>query len=986
MPDAPRDGPAGPGRPSTARFGERLAGRTGRAFWRSLEELAGTPEFAAALREEFPAAASLAGVLDRRSLLRAMAASLALSGLTGFEAHAEETALPYVEQPEGEVPGIARWYATAVTFGGFAQPALGKTYAGRPVKLEGNPDHPATGGASDVFLQAALLGLYDPGRSQAPRRLGRPATWAAFDDAVLRTATALDATQGEGLRLLTGTVTSPTMARQIAALGTRWPKARWHVWEPMAGSGHEATARVFGRPLDMHARLDRAEAVVCLDADPLGPGAHQSVNARRWSARREAFRRGEGGCRFLVAEAVPSLTGMMAGDRLVAAEARVAALLLALAAEFGVAGASAPDLAGDERRWLADASAALRAAPGRGLVLAGERQPPEFQALALLVNERIGALGTGLTFTAPVAVAPPEGMGSLPALVEDMAAGQVSALVMLGTNPAYTAPAGVDFRAALDKVAFRLHAGLHHDETAALCHWHAPLAHELESWSDARAVDGTASIVQPLIRPFYAVRGVHEILANLAGDFGSGSRDIVQATWRDWWGEAFDGRWRDALLRGFVEGSAPDPVTPAVATRDVPPVPAAADGLTVCFRPDPTMWDGRFSDNAWLQETPKPFSKVTWGNVVAVSPALAAERGLATGDEVTLTLSGRRLTGAVWVMPGQERSTLALTFGYGRRHEGGLGAGFGYDAFALRPEGRWSLAGAELAKTGGRQQVATTQTHQAMDGFDFVRTVATPGEAVPKADDAPSFYPRRHWDSPSWGMSIDLDSCIGCNACVVACVAENNVPMVGKDLVAQGREMHWLRVDHYYEGDPAAPKSYVQPVPCMHCEQAPCEMGCPVNATVHSSDGLNLQVYNRCIGTRTCSSFCPYKVRRFNWFDFTSADPPEMRAARNPDVTVRGRGVMEKCTYCVQRIAETRITAQKEGRPIHDGEVVTACQQACPTRAISFGDVTDAASAVSGRKASPRSYALLEEANTRPRTTYLARVEPAGNDGGGEAG
>jgi molybdopterin-containing oxidoreductase family iron-sulfur binding subunit len=425
-----------------------------------------------------------------------------------------------------------------------------------------------------------------------------------------------------------------------------------------------------------------------------------------------------------------------------------------------------------------------------------------------------------------------------------------------------------------------------------------------------------------------------------------------------------------------------------VITRDIAlPAVSESKGLDVVLRPDPTVWDGCFANNAWLQELPKPLTKVTWGNVVMIAPQLAKERQLKNGDVVEIVVGRRAVVGPVWVMPGQDARTLTLFLGYGRKDENGLASGLGYDAYALRGRDHpWHLTGASLTATGKTTVIATTQTSQAMDGFDFVRIIGKAEAANPShlAKPQPSFYPDRKWSSPSWGMSIDLDLCIGCNACIIACDAENTIPVVGKDLVAQGRQMHWLRVDQYYEGDPAAPKIYSQPVPCMHCEQAPCEMGCPVNASVHSSDGLNLQVYNRCIGTRTCSAYCPYKVRRFNWFDYTGADPQSIQAMRNPDVTVRNRGVMEKCTYCVQRIREARIQADIETRPIHDGEVVTACQQACPTKAIIFGDITDSSSEVAHRKASARNYSLLEEVNTRPRTTYLAKIDEndAQNPGG----
>jgi MoCo/4Fe-4S cofactor protein with predicted Tat translocation signal len=964
----------------------RLEGQSGRHFWRTLEELADTWQFRRFLESEFPALAA-GTTVDRRSMLKVMGASLALAGLGGCSGNPDQLALPYVNAPEFIVPGKPKWYATAVTFCGLALPALGKTHVGRPVKLEGNPDHPATCGASDAIMQASLLDLYDPDRSQSPRHLGRPVAWNSFDAAIAREAARLGDLQGEGFRLLTGAVTSPTLLRQIQALLQRWPKARWHVFEPINDDlALEATRKVFGKPLAQHLMLDKAEVVFSLDSDFLGPGPRQAIQARRWSQRRLAFQTGNGNSRLFVAEPTPSLTGAMAEDRLISPAARIGILTQAVAASLGVPDMPMPELVDREKRWVASAAEALKAHTGRALVAVDAWHPPEVQMLGLLANERIGALGKTVGFSDPIVAPAPDGARSLDVLAQDMTAGRVTLLAVIGTNPAYAAPAELDFNTAMSKVPFRLHSGLHYDETASLSHWHVPLAHDLESWGDARAADGTASIQQPLVRPFYDVRSPHVLMDNLVGTFDATDRDRVQETWRPAWRDSFDVRWRDALVRGFVDGSAPALVNPPIVNRGVPKLSdSKRNGLSIVFRPDPTIWDGRFADNAWLQETPKPLSKVTWGNVALVSPALARARGLQNGDQVRVDAAGSSLTAPAWIMPGQEPETITLTLGYGRWRTGHVGQGLGYDAFALRrSDAPWQLEGASLTPTGRSEAVASTQLHQAMDGFDFVRIVDRPdgspaGDLQPQTTPEPSFYPERKWDSPSWGMAIDLDVCIGCHACVVACVAENNIPMVGKELIQQGRQMHWLRVDHYYEGDPAAPKSYFQPVPCMHCEQAPCEMGCPVNAAVHSFDGLNLQVYNRCIGTRTCSSYCPYKVRRFNWYDYTGDDPESIRAMRNPDVTVRTRGVMEKCTYCVQRISEARIAAKIDGRPIRDGEVVTACQQACPTQAITFGDVTDESSAVSRKKAGPRNYSLLKEANTRPRTTYLARIEQPGD-------
>ncbi len=959
----------------------RLAGKTGRHFWRALEELADSDEFQRFSRREFPMMHRSGITFDRRTLLKIMAASLALSGLSACKGEEDEEALAYVEAPEGVTVGIAKWFATAVIFGGYAQPILGKTFTGRPVKLEGNPDHPVSGGATDAFTQAALLGLYDPGRSQTPLHLGKPADWDAFDAEMAARASELDKVEGEGFRLLTAPFSSPTLRRQIEAMMQRWPMARWHICDPLPDTARlNATQRIFGRPLEFQPAFAAAETIVSLDDDFLGPGPHQTPYARAFADRRRLRQQKQGSSRLFVAEPTPSATGSVADMRLVAPHSGMDRLLRAIGTQIGLEGLGNIGIADHERRWAAAASSALQTSKANGLLLVGPHHGDDLQALALLINEKLGSLGNTLSFSEPIRTQAPDGPQSLDILTADINAGKVSTLAVVGTDPAYFAPADLAFRDALQKVKLRIHAGLYVDETASLSHWHVPLQHDLESWNDGRAADGSVTLIQPLVRPFYAVRSAHVLLETLMGRTSS-DRDLVQRTWRAAWAGEFDERWREALNRGFVAGSAAPLVHPTVLARSVAPAASAADsGLSLVIRPDAGIWDGTLSENAWAQETPRPLTKITWGNVILVSPQLASERKLERGAEVRLTAGGASIEGPVWIMPGQEANTIAITLGYGRKLKDSIAAGLGYDAYGLRrsPE-PWYITGVTIEPTGKMLQVATTQLHQAIDGFDFIRTVEV-GDLDPRSrpdhrQKPPSLYPERPISDPSWGMSIDLDLCIGCNACVTACQAENNIPVVGKELVAEGRQMHWLRIDHYHEGDVTAPNSYFQPVPCMHCEQAPCEMGCPVNAAVHSIDGLNLQVYNRCIGTRTCSSYCPYKVRRFNWFDFTGDDAEQIQAMRNPDVTVRSRGVMEKCTYCVQRIAEARIVADKEGRPIRDGEIVTACQQACPTGAITFGNVADPNSGVSRLKAGVRDYSLLEEANTRPRTTYLARIE-----------
>jgi len=964
-----------------------LDGKSGHSFWRGLEELSEAPEFKRLLAAEFPSLAQ--GPMDfaRRDVLKCLGASLVLAGLTGCSEDLNYS-VPYVEAPENIIPGRPKYYATAVLMGGYAQPILGETHVGRPTKLEGNPDHPACLGATDAFTQAAVLGLYDPDRSRSLRYMGRPAAWAELDAMLVSQAARLDATAGQGFCLLTGATSSPTMGRQLKALTERWPRARWYIHEPAGEEGRfEATRLAFGQRLEQRFHLDRAEVLVCFDDDVLGPGPKQTYHARGWATRRQAAQRGEGGCKIWVAEPTPSLTGVMASWRAIVAPGRISALVAALASQLGVPSGPAHSLAEEERRWIEGAAVALEAHGGRGLVSVGHQHDPAVQALGLLINAKLGNVGATLTFAEPSLLQASDEGATLPDLVRRMEAGEVSSLAVLDCNPAYTAPADLDFAAAMERVETRFHAGLYFDETAALCQWHAPLKHDLETWSDARAADGLATILQPLIGFSFGGRSQHVILENCLGDVFTEDRAVVAETWRAIWGEPFEERWHSALVAGFIPGSAPPEVVPQFPLESAPPVASVsrAEELTVVVRTDPTVWDGRFANIAWLQELPKPLTKVTWDNVILVSPALAEKLKIETGSEVRLEASGRSVTGPAWVMPGQEQRTVTVFLGYGRTMPGRVMEGTGYDAYRIRTSREtWQFGGARLAPTGKKWQLASTQLHFALEGRDMVRFMPSEeastkrsgaAQAKGKGAQRETIYPVYDYESPSWGMSIDTDLCIGCNACVVACVAENNIPMVGKEQVAKGREMFWLRVDRYYEGPPEDPRTVFQPVPCMHCEKAPCEMGCPVNATTHSPDGLNQQVYNRCIGTRTCLSFCPYKVRRFNWFDLTGNDPPEIQALRNPDVTVRARGVMEKCTYCVQRIRSAEIQAKIEGRAVRDGEIQTACQQACPTSAIAFGDVADSETIVSRRKASPRDYSLLEEVNTWPRTTYLARIE-----------
>ena len=954
-----------------------VAGAGSRRFWSSLDELIDAEGFRDWLAAEFPAAASLFDEPERRQFLKLMGASLLLAGLGGCgDDGRSQHALPYVNQPEEIVPGVARYYATAVTFEGYAQPVLATTYAGRPTKLDGNPEHPVTRGKSDAFMQSAIFGLYDPERSKAPLHNGAPATWAEFGNALIDLRARCQERGGEGLRILTGATTSPTLIRQMGELAQTYPKLRWHRFEPAGSTSQDEAMRLaFGRAVAPHYRLDRCDVVVSLAGDLLGPGPNQILHARNWASRHGDAQPGAGRMRLHVAESVPSLTGTVASTRLPCDGSRLVKLAQSLAAEFGI-GEATSDLRPAEQRWLTRAVTDLRGHQGIGLLAIGPTLPPQLQALAPIINERLHNAGTTVWYGDPIQEVDEKPLATLAA---DIDADAVETLVVLDCNPAYTAPGVLNFSQRLARVPSRIHTGLHVDETAQLCQWHLPLSHSLESWSDARAVDGTATIIQPVVAPLYSSRNIHQFVELLLGAGNPAADAAVRATWQANFGGDFEGRWRQALHDGFVQGTAG---APRAVTAKVPPVTADTtphDKLEVLFAPDPSVWDGRFANITWLQELPKPLTKITWDNVVALSPALAAQQGLSNGDLVDVTVNGRMERGPAWIVPGLAPNTVAISFGYGRRTGGDIAQGQGYDAFTLRPdEAAWTASGT-IARVGGQYQIATTQAHHRMDGFDFVREVTAKNPSTPSTKPNHTLYP--DWNAAdstenkadhAWAMAIDLDLCIGCNACVSACNVENNVAIVGKDQVARGREMLWLRVDRYYTGDPENPRGYFQPVPCMHCEKAPCEMGCPVHATVHSPEGINQMVYNRCIGTRTCSSYCPYKVRRFNWYDYRHFAEAE-RAVKNPDVTVRSRGVMEKCTYCTQRIEAAHVRADKENRALHRDEVVTACQQACPTQAIVFGDLRDENSAVSKRRKSGRHYVLLEELGTRPRTTYLAR-------------
>jgi molybdopterin-containing oxidoreductase family iron-sulfur binding subunit len=942
------------------------------------------------LHREFPQGASeFLDPVTRRTFVKLMGASLALAGVTACTRQPAEKIVPYVRQPEELVPGKPLYFATAMPLAGYATPLLVESHEGRPTKVEGNPDHPVNRGSTDVFAQASVLGLYDPDRSQTLTCRGEIRPWGAFLTAIKAAFEARRARRGEGICVLTGSVTSPTLASQMQQLLAEFPAMAWHQWEPVGRDQAREGARLaFGEYVDVHYLFDKARVIVALDADVLGSGPYSLRYAREFAEGRRVTGGRREMNRLYAVEPTPSATGSIADHRLPLQACAIGPFALALAAALGTPGAPA-SASHDYASWIEPLARDLERHRGASLVIVGDEQPAAVHAVAHAVNQALGNFGQTVVFTEPVEASPTDRLSSLRQLARDMAAGEVDTLIVLDANPVYTAPADLKFDAGLmGNVPLRIHLGLYHDETAALCHWHIPAAHYLESWSDARAADGTVSLIQPLIAPLYNGRTTHDVVgAMVSKQAGQSGYDILRAYWRQrtgLQGAAFDKFWRTSLHDGMVANTAAAVKTVTARPIDAGAVPRGGKGPEIVFRADPSVFDGRFANNGWLQELPKPHTKLTWENAALMSPATAERLGIAPEDIVELAYRGRRVNAPAWILPGQAPDSITVHLGYGRTRAGHVGSGAGFNAYALRTsQAPWFDHGLQVRPTGQRARLASTQNQQTMEGRAIVRSASleqftrTPDFAHHQVE-APArsltLYPEHPYKGYAWGMAIDLNTCIGCNACVVACQAENNIPVVGKTEVSRGHKMHWLRVDRYYTGDPERPAAYNQPVPCMQCENAPCEVVCPVAATSHSSEGLNDMTYNRCVGTRYCSNNCPYKVRRFNFLLYQDWETPTLRMLRNPDVSVRSRGVMEKCTYCVQRINAAKIEAEKANRLVRDGEIVTACEASCPSQAIVFGNINDPDSRVARLKAEPLNYGLLEDLNTRPRTTYLAAV------------
>ena len=1072
---------------------DKILSQNGKQYWRSLEEFVDAPEFAEVVKQEYPShAEEWDNSLSRRNFVKIMGASLALAGLSGCVYQPPEQIVPYVIQPADIIPGKPMFFATAMTFGGVANGLLAESYDGRPIKIEGNPEHPGSLGATDVFAQASLLQMYDPDRSQEITFRGNPSTWQNFMTEMRGAIEDNRRDGGAGVRFLTESVVSPTLIAQFQQIAREMPNAKWHQYEPVNQDNAMAGAKMaLGSAVNTVYRFDQADRVLSLDAD-----IFSSFNVRYtkdFYRKRGYSEQNKNINRLYMVENKLSITGAKADHRLAVKPSQMTDITKAIAAALGVSGAGAVSLPAETVQWVTAMARDLQANAGRSIVVAGDSQPPMVHALAHAINSALGNVGKTVVYTEPLnAFADRTQVEQLRELIADIDAGRVRMLVILGGNPVYNTPIDLKLNAErMNKIPLRVHLGMYADETAELCHWHISEKHYLEMWGDARAFDGTVSIIQPLINPLYESKSINEVVQVFMGEnFDQRDIDIIKGYWQtqnllsvgsgpaprpvpaaqnieaepqaertpvpsaspaaspaaaatpatsaaantvapsaptnpNQTGQTpptvaetvsptnFEDNWRKAVHDGFIQNTAFPTRNVSVNTAFLAQPdarPAVQGALEISIEPDPTIYDGRFANNGWLQELPKPLNKITWENVALISPRTAAEFNLnqhgeyndyAGGDTpipfvnskggnmvsdlVKVNYQGLEIPESVpvWVSPGQPDGVVTIFLGYGRKRAGRVGTGLGYNAYEVRRSDAMHYGTGNITATGTQTHIASTQIHFNLEGRDLLRVwdiadiEAEAKRGKQKDFYEESMYPKYEYNGYKWGMAIDMNNCVGCSACVVACQAENNIPVVGKEQIERSREMHWLRIDTYYSGDdinnPQGP--HFQPMLCQQCELAPCEVVCPVHATVHSAEGLNDMVYNRCVGTRYCSNNCPYKVRRFNFLLYQDWNTPQYKLMRNPEVSVRSRGVMEKCTYCTQRISAARIEAEKDGRTIRDGEILTACQSVCPSDAIVFGDLNDPESRVNRMKKDPRNYAVLNELNTQPRTTYLAALK-----------
>ena len=1063
---------------------DKILSQSGKDYWRSVDEFVDTPEFEEFVKREYPVhSEDWDNAVSRRTFVKLMGGTLALAGLSGCVIQPAEKIVPYVRAEQDLLPGKPLFFATAMSLGGVATGLLAKSFDGRPIKLEGNPDHPGSLGATDALAQASLMDMYDPDRSQEVSFRGSPKTWQNFMTTLRAAIEENRADGGAGVRFLTQTVTSPTLLSQFRQVASEIPNARWYQYEPVNNDNAIAGARMaFGSPVQTIYKYDRADRILTLDKDIF---SDFNVRYMKDYAKKKNLR-GENKeiNRLYSIETTMTLTGAKADHRIAVKPSQMPEIAKAVAAALGVGGASSTYT--ENAKWIATMAKDLQAFRGRSIVVPGESQPPVVHALAHAMNGALGNVGQTVVYTDPFTPSDKTQIEQLRELVGDIDAGRVKMLVVLGGNPVYNTPADLKLNAdRMNKVPLRVHLGTYFDETAELCQWHVSEKHYLESWGDTRAYDGTVSIIQPLIQPLYDGHSVHEVVQLFFREnFDQKDYDIVRAYWQTQTIAApaapaaaaatassnggapasaapanatntastqtrpaqaaaktatpattqrpaavggtrsFEDNWRRIVHDGVVPNTAatPNSVSANTAFLGQPTAPAANAGpIEISILPDPSVYDGRFTNNGWLQELPNPLTKITWENVALISPNTARKLNLnQAGDSdqvsgaggerptsfinskgsnmfsdlVTLNYQGADVSKPVpvWIAPGQPDDVVTIFLGYGRTRAGRVGTGIGYNAYDVVRSDAMNFGTGSITATGDQGTIASTQIHFNMEGRDILRVWDfndLENEIEHAAEKNEDMYPKSMYKTAAdeyqktydkyhrWGMSIDLNSCVGCNACVLACQSENNIPVVGREQVERSREMHWMRIDTYFAGhdlsNPDGP--HFQPLLCQQCEQAPCEVVCPVTATVHSAEGLNDMVYNRCVGTRYCSNNCPYKVRRFNFMLYQDWDTPQYKLMRNPEVSIRSRGVMEKCTYCTQRIAAARIEAEKDARAIADGEVITACQAVCPTDAIVFGDINDKQSEVAHLKEDPRDYKLLNELNTQPRTSYMAELK-----------
>ncbi|MGB9417070.1 MAG: TAT-variant-translocated molybdopterin oxidoreductase [Acidobacteriaceae bacterium] len=987
--------------------------------WSGLDQAAGEPGFDRRVEQEFPAhAGEWVDPVSRRGFMKLMGASMAMAGLAGCTKQPDEPIYPYVKAPEDLILGKPNYFATAFPFSTGALPLLVKSDAYRPIKVDGNPEHPMSLGGSDPLSQGSLLGLYDPDRSPHVLYHLESSSFANFQKALVHDLANMPG--GQGLYILSTTITSPTLAGQWKDAQKRFPQAKLIQYDPVnRDSARRASKAAFGDFYDAQYMLDKADVILSLDADFLSGITHPGFVklVRDYANRRKLMDPSIEMNRLYAVESMPTTTGFKADHRLKVKASLVEAVAVAISGGGQTsAGAAAPNWTAEQQAFIAAAAADLKDNGGKCVVIPGEQQSANVHLAAIALNQALGNVGKTVIYTETVQPLPSIQLDDLKSLVADMNAGKVQWLLILDANPVYSSPVDLKFAEVLGKVPQSAHLGSHVDETAQIATWHINSAHYLESWSDARAYDGTLSVIQPMIDPLYGGKSAHDVMQTLLDDPARSTYATVQANWQTQLSGKgnFESAWRKVLHDGFLADTAfPAKSLTAGATARIPQPTTPEDAIEVVFRADPSIYDGRYSNIGWLQELPKPIVNNCWDNAVIMSGPTKMKLGLEEGDGIEITLNGNKVRGPVLSVPGHPDDAFTLHLGYGRENAGRVGSGMGFNAYLLRTsDAPLFTSGAQIKKAGDSWELAVTKSHysddrgaralagsaqtgnmssHSLEGDEAVTRGIVRSATLEEFRQEPNFahekgvfpedpardntlFPNYPYNKNAWGLAVDQNSCVGCNACVISCYAENNIPVVGKHNTKTGRDMQWIRIDTYFEGDLQSPRAHFQPMMCQQCENAPCEQVCPVAATVHSPEGLNLMVYNRCVGTRYCSNNCPYKVRRFNFLLFSDYETESLKLMRNPDVTVRSRGVMEKCTYCVQRIAAAKIEADKENREIRDGEIVTACQQACPTNAITFGNINDKNSRVSKIKAQSRNYGVIADLNTRPRTTYIAEV------------